>query len=124
MLQEGWGGARGNFLDEGRKSQSSSEDLVKNGSPVDSAMCLGTVGDDVARTEKVQQELLLPLDVELGGKLNHREVLVIPQGHTVGSHRGRICYGTLLHMPVLNFLYSLSVDHPGSCPYLVFRTWS
>lgn len=78
----------------------------------------------MARTEKVQQELLLPLDVELGGKLRHREVLVIPQGHTAGSHRGRICYGPLLHMPVLNFLYSLSVDHPGPCPYLVFRTWS
>lgn len=47
-------------------------DLVKNGNPVDSAVCLGTIGDDVARTEKVQ-ELLLPLDVELGGRLRHRE---------------------------------------------------
>lgn len=55
-------------------------DLVKNGNPVNSAMCLGTIEDDVGRTEKVQQELLLPLDVELGGRLRHREVLVIPQG--------------------------------------------
>lgn len=124
MLQEGLGWHMGISWMKAEKVNPVQRDLVKNGSPVDSAMCLGTVGDDVARTEKVQQELLLPLDVELGGRLRHREVLVIPQGHPAGSHRGRICYDPLLHMPVLNFRYSLSADHPGPCPYLVFRTWS
>lgn len=123
MLQEGMGGHVGISWMKAEKVNPVQRDLVKNGNPVASAVCLGTIGDDVARTEKVQ-ELLLPLDVELRGRLRHREVLVIPQGHTAGSHRGRICYGPLLHTPILNFPHSLSVGHPSPCPYLVFRTWS